>query len=77
MSLHPQAEYVVPVETAKVAHTVFPRGNLCLTMADTLSGFINDDTFSDLFEVKGQPGISPWRLALVTILQFVEGLSDR
>jgi transposase len=77
MSLRPQAEYVVPVETAKVAHTVFPRGNLCLTMADTLSGFINDDTFSDLFEVKGQPGISPWRLALVTILQFVEGLSDR
>lgn len=46
-------------------------------MADTLSGFINDATFIDLFEVKGQPAKSPWRLALVTILQFVEGLSDR
>jgi transposase len=25
----------------------------------------------------GQPALSPWRLALVTIMQFVEGLSDR
>ena len=77
MSLRSQAEYVVPIETAKVAHAVFPKGNLCLTMADTLSEFINDDTFSELYEVKGQPGVSPWRLALVTILQFVEGLRDR
>jgi len=44
MSLRPQVEYVVSVETAKVAHAVFPRGNLCLTKADTLSGFINDDS---------------------------------
>ena len=77
MSLRSQAEYVVPIETAKVAHAVFPKGNLCLTMANTLSEFINDDTFSELYAVKGQPGISPWRLALVTILQFVEGLRDR
>ncbi|MEM1281397.1 MAG: hypothetical protein AAGG53_15570 [Cyanobacteria bacterium P01_H01_bin.152] len=36
MSLRPQAEDVVLVETASVAHTVFPRGNRYLTMADTL-----------------------------------------
>ena len=45
MSLCPQAEHVVPVETAKVAHAAFLRGHRCLTMAHTLSGFINDDTF--------------------------------
>ncbi|MEM9507557.1 MAG: IS1182 family transposase [Cyanobacteria bacterium P01_E01_bin.35] len=77
MSLQPQSQYVVPVETAKVAHAVFPKGNLCITIADTLSEFLNDRDFSELFGVRGQPGESPWRLALVTILQFVEGLTDR
>ena len=77
MSLHPQAQYVAPVETAKVAHAVFPEGNLCMTMADTLGTFLSDEAFSELFEVRGQPAESPWRLALVTILQFVEGLTDR
>ena len=77
MSLHPQAQYVAPVETAKVAHAAFPKGNLCMTMADTLGTFLSDEAFSELFEVRGQPAESPWRLALVTILQFVEGLTDR
>ena len=77
MSLQPQSQYVVPAETAKVAHAVFVKGNLCITIADTLSEFLNDRDFSELFGVRGQPGESPWRLALVTILQFVEGLTDR
>jgi hypothetical protein len=32
---------------------------------------------SELFEVRGRPAIAPWRLALVTVMQFSEGLSDR
>ena len=56
MSLRSQTEYVVAIETVKVAHAVFPKGNLCLTMADILSEFINDDTFNELYAVKGQPG---------------------
>ncbi|MGR0185165.1 transposase [Azospirillum aestuarii] len=27
--------------------------------------------------MRGQPGLAPWRLALVTVLQFAEGLFDR
>lgn len=77
MSLQPQAQYTVPLETANVAHAVFPHENLCMTMSERLSEFIDDETFSHLFEAKGQPAESPWRLTLVTILQFVEGLSDR
>ena len=77
MSLQPQAQYTVPLETAKVTHAVFPHGNLCMTMSKRLSEFIDDETFSHLFEAKGQPAESPWRLTLVTILQFLEGLSDR
>jgi len=77
MSLQPQPHYVIPTETAKVAKAIFPKGNLCLTMADQLGSFLSDADFNDLFSNQGQPGASPWRLALVTILQFIEGLSDR
>ncbi len=59
MSLQPQSQYVVPAETAKVAHAVFVKGNLCITIADTLSEFLNDRDFSELFGVRGQPGESP------------------
>ena len=77
MTLQPKAQYVVPVETANVAHAIYPKGNLCITMADTLSEFLSDQDFSALFSTQGQPAASPWRLALVTILQYLEGLTDR
>jgi transposase len=77
MSLHPQAQYVVPPETAKVAHAIFPTGNLCVTMAATLHEFFSDQHFNSLYPDRGQPTISPVRLALVTLLQYLEGLTDR
>src|SRR6266540_6238533 len=33
--------------------------------------------FAGLFAVRGRPAVSPARLALVSVLQFAEGLSDR
>ncbi len=36
-----------------------------------------DEDFRALYPARGQPGLPPWRLALVTILQFSEHLSDR
>jgi transposase len=35
------------------------------------------EDFSGLFKVHGRPAIAPWRLALVTVKQFSEGLLDR
>lgn len=46
-------------------------------MAEQLGSFLRDEDFKDLFSSQGQPSASPLRLALVTILQFVKGLSDR
>ncbi|ACC85464.1 IS1182-like element ISNpu1 family transposase [Nostoc punctiforme] len=77
MSLNPQPGYTVPAETAKVAKAIFTKGNLCITMADRLDSFVSDQDFSTLFSHQGQPGVSPVRLALVTILQYIEGLTDR
>src|SRR5512144_3003678 len=77
MSLHPHAAYPIPAETQRVARAAFPRGNGYLHVIDALDALYQDEQFANLFSARGQPAASPARLALVTILQFAEGLSDR
>src|SRR3954470_2706675 len=36
-----------------------------------------DRDFAGLFPDRGQPALAPWRLAMVTLMQFLEDLSDR
>jgi hypothetical protein len=36
-----------------------------------------DEEFADLYPADGRPGFSPGQLALVSVLQFAEDLSDR
>jgi transposase len=77
MSLHPEPIEPVPEETARVARAAFPRGNPCLQLRDVLGSIYTDQDFADLFPRRGRSAEAPWRLALVTVLQFAEGLSDR
>ncbi len=77
MSLHAQLIEPVPEETARVARAAFRRGTPCVQLRDMLGGIYTDASFADLFPRRGQPAEAPWRLALVTVLQFAEGLSDR
>jgi transposase len=77
MCLHPQAIPPVPEATVQVARAAFPKGNVYLQMRDELGSIYSDDLFADLYPPDGQPTISPWRLALVTVMQFAENLSDR
>ncbi len=67
----------VPEGTRKVALAAFPKGNVYLILRDQFGTPFVDEDFSDLFPDRGQPGLCPWRLALVTVLQFRENLSDR
>jgi transposase len=67
----------VPDDTARIARAAFPRGNPYLLLRDRLGPVFDDAGFADLYPRRGQPGYTPWRLALVTLLQFREGLSDR
>ena len=67
----------IPDETARVARAAFPGGALCLQLRDALGSLYTDADFAHLFPTRGQPAAVPWRLALVTVLQFAEGLSDR
>src|SRR3954469_10578818 len=77
MSLRPLPAGSTPAETRRVAHAAFPKGTLCLRIADELGPLYRDDQFADLFPTRGQPAASPARLALTSVLQYVEGLSDR
>jgi len=77
MSLHPHVIEPVPEETARIAHAAFPKGHPYLTFRDALGTIFQDEDFATLFPAWGQPGLPPWRLALVTIMQFRENLADR
>src|SRR3712207_5085693 len=79
MSLRPEPMPILPVpeETMRVARAAFPHGNVSMRMRDELGSISTDEAFAPLFPTHGQPAEVPWRLALITVLQFAEGLSDR
>src|SRR5499427_8866101 len=77
MSLQASPMVPIPAETIRVAHAAFPKGTLCLQIRDTLGPLSEDAQFATLFSPTGQPAEAPARLALVLVLQFAEGLSDR
>ncbi len=77
MSLLPSVIGPVPEETARIARAAFPKGNLYLKLRDELGTLFEDRDFASLFSRRGHPSYAPWRLALITVLQFLENLSDR
>lgn len=77
MTLHPRPIFEVPEETARIAQAAFPKGNIYLRIRERVGVFFTDEQFAPLFSKRGQPAFSPWRLALISIMQFVEDLSDR
>jgi len=77
MSLRPEPIEPVPEETARIARLAFPHGSIWLRLRDELGTIYEDDAFAPLFPSHGRPAEAPWRLALVSVLQFAEGLSDR
>lgn len=77
MSMKPTIVYIVPEETAKVAKAVFRKGNIYMKIYEELGNIYKDEEFKELFSKEGQPGLSPMRVILVIIMQYIEGLSDR
>lgn len=77
MSLHARMVDGVPEETARVARAAFPKGSLAMRIRDELGELFSDADFADLHPSRGKPAWSPGRLALVSVMQFAEGLSDR
>lgn len=77
MCLKSQAIPDVPEEMVRVVRAVFPKGNLYIYLRDNLGAIYQDELFMDLYPNRGQPAYAPWRLALITVFQFLENLTDR
>src|SRR5215207_8237968 len=77
MSLRPEPVGKIPAETARVARAAFPKGTLVTRLRDEFDTLYEDEDFRSLYPARGQPGLTPWRLALVTVFQFLERLKAR
>jgi transposase len=77
MSLKPQIPEEIPAQTVEVARAAFPKGNIYMNLRDEFEAIYQDEQFQKLYPQRGQPSEAPWRLALVTLMQFMENLTDR
>ena len=62
-----------------MVRSAFPKGNPYVDLHTEFGAIYADDHFADLYSKnRGRPiEVAPWRLALVTVMQYMEGLSDR
>jgi transposase len=77
MSMYARELGTIPEETVRVARAACPKGTLAMRLRDELGELYQDEHFVALYPVEGQPAYEPWRLALVVVLQYAEGLTDR
>lgn len=77
MSLRVSGLGEIPAETERVARAVCPGGSLAMRLRDEFADVFSGEVFASLFPRRGRPAVPPGALALVTVLQFAEGLSDR
>jgi transposase len=78
MTLRPQSLPPVPETTAAAVQAAFPKGNLYVELRAEFGPLYDDRLFADLYPLSGRPvEVAPWRLALVVVMQYIEGLTDR
>jgi transposase len=77
MCLHPEPIGEIPAETLRVARAAFPKATVVMRLRDEFRDLYRDEDFRRFYPDRGQPAFPPWRLALVTVFQFLENLSDR
>lgn len=77
MSMRKQGLGEIPEITKRVALSTFRKGNRYIETADELGQLFEFGDFEDMYPNRGQSAEHPIRLAIVLILQFAEGLSDR
>ena len=77
MSPHASSTTEASSQTAAVATTTFPLANACMQLSDKISIVFGNAQLAVLFSSGGGPVDAPLRLALITLLQFAENLSDR
>src|SRR5260221_7121414 len=64
MSLPRDGLHPVPVETARVAHAAFPDGNVYVRLREEVGTRFDDELFTAVYSIEGQPALHPWQPAL-------------
>jgi transposase len=78
MTLRPQPLPPVPEATVAAVQAAFPKGNLYVALRVEFGTLYDDRLFADLYPPRGRPvEVAPWRLALVVVMQYIEGLTDK
>ena len=77
MSLDPQGLEPIPEATRRLVQKSSPKGTAIIRLRDALGPVYQDEAFVELFPRRGRPAEAPWRLALVTVFQAMENLTDR
>jgi transposase len=68
---------MIPSLTVRMARASNPRGTAAMWVRDRLDGLFTDSDFADWYPTDGRRGLSPAQLALVSVLQYAENLTDR
>jgi transposase len=78
MALRSQLLPPVPEATVAAVQAAFPKGNPYIALRAEFGALYDDQLFADLYPPSGRPvEVAPWRLALVMVMQYIEGLTDR
>lgn len=77
MSVKFQPLKPIPPRTVAIAKAALGKDNIVMKLRDEWGTLYQDSDFAELFSLEGQPGICPWRLAMVCVLQYLDNLSDR
>src|SRR5918998_761605 len=68
----------VPEATAAAEQAASRKGNLYVAPRAEFGALYDDQLFADLYPPSGRPvEVAPWRLAIVMVMQYLEGLTDR
>jgi transposase len=77
MSMKARGLEPIPEETRLLVQRLCPKGTLVTQLRDALGPIYSDEHFAHLYAKRGRAAEAPWRLGLVTVLQAIEGLTDR
>jgi transposase len=78
MTLRSQPLPPVPEATVAAVQAAFPKGNPYIALRAEFGALYDDQLFADLYPPSGRPmEVAPWRLALVMVMQYIKGLTDR
>src|SRR5262249_33547347 len=67
---------LIPAHTIQGARAAFPKGNPSMRMRDALGPLSTHSTCAARFSHTGRPPDAPAQRALMSVMQFADGLSD-